>query len=127
MGLTIHARKFPGREEFTYRVWSSITDSYVTGELDAVEVDDYVLRESVMMAIEAHRFAFPDRMERARRTGTSSMIGDAPGVTAGWEHDPRAEPDHRATMPALNGPCIRFDPTSDGPEAQAARRALKLG
>ena len=83
MGQEIHARRRGG--EFRYRVWSTITDSYLTEECTEAEVAlrlvvDHRVRE-IYDGDAATEILM--RLERARSRGTSSLVERAHGDLAG--------------------------------------------
>lgn len=73
MANEIHAIK--RGEEFRFRLWSTITDSYTSGEMSESEARDYLLKKAVCAAIDEHNREVGGRIERAVTRGTSSRIG----------------------------------------------------
>jgi hypothetical protein len=69
----IHAIK--KGEEFQFRLWSTITDSYISDEMSESEMREYLLKIAVCEAISQHNQQIDGRIERAATKGTSSRIG----------------------------------------------------
>ena len=73
MANEIHAVK--RGEEFRFRLWSTVSDSYTSNEMSESEVRECLLKKAVCEAIDEHNRAIGERIERAVAKGTSSRIG----------------------------------------------------
>lgn len=85
MGRMVHARLRGG--EWRFREWSTIVDKYVTDEGSEAEMaaylrDDYSPRE-VRYGVPEREI--PERLERAKRQGTSALTGERADVNGPWE------------------------------------------
>lgn len=79
MATLIHARHRKG--QIRYRLWSTTTDSYLT-----TEMSEYVLRK--WLYGDALQNAIRDadqRIQRASKTGTSSLMDAAVDLCAPWD------------------------------------------
>jgi len=86
MAHEIHARKNE-EGELRFRVWSTITDSYVTDEGTEAELREFTLKDAVCKAIEQHLHEIDDRIQRTIKNGTSSRLGDTRDLTAPWDEE----------------------------------------
>lgn len=89
MGQVIHARK-TSQGEYTYRIWSTISDSYLTESLTESQTMEYLLREEVQHAITTHLMDNPVRIDRAKKLGTSQYpLGRGAGrdIEGSWEKE----------------------------------------
>ena len=88
MGEFIH------RNGAEYRVWSTVTDSYVTTAGNREEMAEYLLEEAIAEA----KKDIVERLARADANGTSGMFGKRDATkwdvercdVCGWLHDPPA-------------------------------------
>lgn len=87
MARVIHARRVG--TETRFRLWSTITDSYVSEELNEEGLRAWLLQEATCEAIRDCLREMPNRIKRASESGTSSMMDDARDVNGPW--DPEAE------------------------------------
>ena len=76
MGNVIHTRKkqkcLDRTEDTTFRVWSTITDSYVTEELREKELRETVLSMMLEQTVATYFREIGERIELATRNGTSA-------------------------------------------------------
>lgn len=77
MPHTIHARRRGNR--WVYRDWSTITDCYHTPQLGPDAMTAYLIRSGDSL------WETLARMERARKTGSSSYVDKVVGATGPWE------------------------------------------
>lgn len=75
----IHGRKKP--EGMRYRLWSTISDAYLTGELNESELREKLREE----ALEAHEREVAERILRTKEFGSSSMIDSDYELEKPWE------------------------------------------
>ncbi len=85
MGQIIHARKTA--KNTRYRVWSTISDSYLTKELTEKQLRNWTLAEALGQARREHEREFPERLERANATGTSSRMGSDRAIVSDWDKE----------------------------------------
>lgn len=84
MGQVIHARRVDG--EIRYRMWSTVVGDYVSYEEDEDGIRRFARDEAVSSALDNHEITWPDRLKRAKETGSSSRIGrDISDLDSGWE------------------------------------------
>ena len=69
MGYVIHTRKRATDTKF--RIWCTVTDSYVTVELDEKELREMELKMRLEHTIAEYFREIDSRIERAVRNGTS--------------------------------------------------------
>jgi hypothetical protein len=81
----IHARATSAGLRF--RLWSTITDSYLTPELTESEVRDKLREMAINEAIEQHNRTINDRINRTIEKGTSSQMGDIRNIQGPWEEE----------------------------------------
>lgn len=86
MGQNIHARKTE-QNELRFRVWSTISDSYITEEMTEAEVREWTLKVAVCNAIEEHLREIDNRIQRTTTNGTSSLMGDTRDLAAPWDEE----------------------------------------
>lgn len=86
MARAIHARRTSG-EERRFRVWSTITNSYLTPELTESELRAWEREDAVREAIQRYERTINDRVRRAREIGTSSDLGDTRDLDAEWDEE----------------------------------------
>jgi len=84
MAQMIHARKTENGE-FRFRLWSTVTDSYISEEMTETEVREWTLKEAVCAVIEQHCHDIDNRIQRTREKGTSSLMGDTRDLNAPWD------------------------------------------
>jgi hypothetical protein len=85
VGLEIHCRQKEGKTVF--RLWSTISDQYVTEDLTEEEVDRTIIQNEVSETIERCFRENPERINRAKKKGTSSMVDNAQGLNGPWEEE----------------------------------------
>ncbi len=91
MGYGVHCRRRDGK--LVYRIWTSFSDRYITGEITKQEAHDWLLKELLERTEENfEKYDFPRSIENAESTGTSSMIGERPGLDAPWK-EPIKQPE----------------------------------
>lgn len=83
MSHVIHARTVNGRTLF--RVWSTITDSYLTEPLSEEDVKEWERQDAIAWAVYTHELKIGQRIEDAKRRGTSSPLEPDKPLTARWE------------------------------------------
>ncbi|MDP3792510.1 MAG: hypothetical protein Q8Q89_02150 [bacterium] len=83
MAQLIHAKN-TGKGTL-YRIWSSSSDAYLTGEMTEEEIDAWTLKEAVRYVTEQHKKDFPERIERAKENGTSDMVGHTRDINGPWD------------------------------------------
>ena len=83
MSQQIHARRRGKR--MRYRLWSTITDSYMTGELTEKQLERLVLKLALNHARYVHGREFPNRIDRANRTGSSNHVFSRVPLDSPWE------------------------------------------
>lgn len=86
MARAIHARRTSG-EERRFRVWSTVTDSYLTPELTEAELREWEREDAVREAIARYERTIDDHIRRAREQGTSSDLGDTRDLDAAWDKE----------------------------------------
>jgi len=87
MSHVIHARKI--KKRILFRIWSTVSDSYLTEEMTEKELREYTLVDAVKKAIELYLREIDDRVQRACETGTSSRIKHTHDLTAPWDKERR--------------------------------------
>ena len=78
----IHARRVKGR--IRYRIWSTVTDSYITEELTKQELKEYLQEEAVQEALAKVQRDFKQRIARAIQNGTSGLYENPCGLDELW-------------------------------------------
>lgn len=73
--------------ELRFRVWSTISDGYLTREMTEVEIREWILKKAVCEAIEQHFNEIDNRIERAITIGTSSLMGITRNQNAPWDKE----------------------------------------
>ena len=69
MGQEIHARNTS--EGIMFKIWSTHSDSYITGVMTEAEVREWTLKAAVNHAIEEHLRTIDARIQRTCANGTS--------------------------------------------------------
>ena len=72
MAYVIHTRRHPKTLDNTFRIWCTVTDSYVTNELDEKELRETELKMRLGNAVAEYFREIDSRIERATRNGTSA-------------------------------------------------------
>lgn len=75
MGHVIH------RKGTRYRLWSTYTDTYITGSMTRGEMTRYIVREATREFEANIGRDTVERMDRAAKTGTSSRMGGVHDAT----------------------------------------------
>lgn len=109
MGRWIDARQTP--DGIRYRVWSSITDTYLTPPLTEAEVSAWLLEDALSQARQDHATHTADRLARAREHGTSCRNG--------YYHARLDEPWETERCSACGGFHHSFAPASETPRCGA--------
>ncbi len=68
----IHARN--KKKGLRFRIWSTVTDSYLTEDLTEDELRRYTLESAVCNAIEVYLREIEERIRRAKTYGSSSRM-----------------------------------------------------
>lgn len=87
MSHVIHARRI--KKKMLFRIWSTVSDSYLTEEMTEKELREYILADDVNKAIELYFREIDDRVQRVREKGTSSRIKHTHDLTAPWDKERR--------------------------------------
>lgn len=85
MSQVIHARRTA--KNFRYRIWSTVTDSYITDPMTEKQLAKWELDSRLDQARRDHEREFPERLERASKTGTSSRMGDRRDLEGDWDKE----------------------------------------
>lgn len=85
MGHVIHARKTA--KNTRYRIWSTVTDSYLTKPMTEKQLRSWTLAEAIGQARRNYENEFPDRLERATKNGTSSRMGRDRTIESDWDKE----------------------------------------
>lgn len=83
MGLVIHHRMKDGEKK--YRLWSTVVDEYVTGELTEEEVAEVVMKDALERTKFTVELEMPRRFKMAHAKGTSSYVESAMPVDGPWK------------------------------------------
>lgn len=68
-----------------FRIWSTISDSYITDELSEEEVREETLIMAITKAIQEHNREIDVRIKRASTSGTSAInTGDREIIGSKW-------------------------------------------
>jgi hypothetical protein len=92
----IDARYIDGK--YVFRLWSTIVDAYLTNELSEDEVRRALKQEYIRAAADSCVYDTEGRLGRAKRQGTSDLVGERPGLEAAWRNNDKpgvALPDFR--------------------------------
>jgi hypothetical protein len=68
----------------SFRMWSTYSDTYITGEMSEVEVRQWTREETVAIALRNHEAEIDLRIERTTKTGTSSVTNPRESLKE-WE------------------------------------------
>ena len=84
----IHCRLGKDAKSYVYRMWSTIADGYLTEEMTREELMEYLLRAKIEDAMNLiFSTETRDRIERARKNGTSDRLGNSVSLTSEWEEE----------------------------------------
>ncbi len=87
MAQEVHCRI--RKDKPVFRIWSTVTDSYITNELNEWQLREKLCFEAIRLATEQFERDFPLRVERAKSNGTSSLVSDNQDLNGPWEKERR--------------------------------------
>jgi hypothetical protein len=82
----IHARKINGiKGEFKFRIWSTLSDKYLTEEMPEKEIREWILESALCETVERCNREMDARVQRACTKGTSSRVASVQDLKSPWE------------------------------------------
>ena len=85
MSQVIHCREVNGKKR--YRLWSTITDAYLTAPLTERQLGAWLRGAAVEMAIAEHERMFPSRIASANTWGSSGRFDERVALSTPWKEE----------------------------------------